>query len=88
MKFDIKEHFEVLTVETDNGIFKRISKPDKQYLIWQNDYKTYQYDYLINKWNLYTKRKGLVESFVSIPLEIEYQKYIRKEKLKIIIDFE
>ena len=88
-EFNVTKMHEVVEVTTENGDnYKRIHDKIKNELYWRNDFKTYLYNENNKTWSLYSERRGFIGTGGTCWLEDEYEKYLRIQKLKRIIDEE
>ena len=80
----IKEHQEIILLETPNGDWRRIFDHRYNELSWQNDHKAYrlQDD---GTWKKLSTRKQ-PEIIDRCILEDEYQQLIRKEKINRLVN--
>lgn len=86
-KFEICETYAIVKIITIKGYeYTRTFDAIKNELYWHNEFKQYVYNEKTNNWEYYSKRKGSIETDGSCWLEIEYQKQIRKKKIKNLID--
>jgi len=80
----IKQHQEIILVETEKGDWKRVIDKKTNELTWVNEYKSY------TKQDDGTWRKLSIRKFPEIQdtceLEEKYQQLLREEKLKRLID--
>lgn len=84
MLFEIIGHVETIEFNTVDGLFRRTHDLFSNRLVWWNEYK--QYEYKNKTWQFFTKRKGYVKTVEKCWVEEEYKKYMRKNKLKSIIE--
>jgi len=84
--WNVEKHVEILEIKTENVFWQRIHNKLENTLMWANEFKQYDYDSKSKQWHTFTKRHGHVESTPTCYLEIEYEKYLREEKLKRLIE--